>query len=67
MFVPFEAADGWREVGCWLEPAAEGRGLVTPATTQLLDWAFTVRGLVRVEWRCRADNERSAPSRDGWA
>ncbi len=60
MFVVFDAASGSCELGCWLEPAAEGRGLVTAAGRLLLDWAFTVRGLHRAEWRCRADNERSA-------
>jgi RimJ/RimL family protein N-acetyltransferase len=59
MFVTFDAAWGTAEVGCWLEPAAEGRGLVTRAVEVLLDWAFDVRGLDRVEWRCRSDNDRS--------
>lgn len=60
MFVSFSAAAGVCEIGCWLEPAAEGRGLVTPAVTALLDWALIERGLNRAEWRCRADNVRSA-------
>lgn len=60
MFVTFSAAAGVCELGCWLEPAVEGRGLVTAATSSLLDWAFEVRHLNRAEWRCRADNERSA-------
>lgn len=60
MFVSFSAAAGVAEVGCWLEPAGEGRGLVTAATRRLLAWAFEERGLNRVEWRCRADNVRSA-------
>lgn len=60
MFVEFSAAAGTCEVGCWLEPAAEGRGLVTAACTALLDWAFVERGIHRAEWRCRADNVRSA-------
>lgn len=60
MFVSFDAAAGTCEVGCWLEPGAEGHGLVTRACTALLEWAFTVRGLHRAEWQCRADNERSA-------
>ncbi|MDT0318978.1 GNAT family N-acetyltransferase [Streptomyces millisiae] len=60
MFTEFDAAAGWCELGCWLEPAAEGRGLVTRACGVLLDWAFTDRGLHRAEWHCRADNERSA-------
>jgi RimJ/RimL family protein N-acetyltransferase len=60
MFVSFSAAAGVCEIGCWLEPAAEGRGLVTRAVTTLLDWALLDRGLNRAEWRCRADNVRSA-------
>ncbi|MBF6055197.1 GCN5 family acetyltransferase [Streptomyces eurocidicus] len=60
MFTDFSAAAGSCEIGCWLEPAAEGRGLVTPACHALLDWAFTTRGLHRAEWHCRADNDRSS-------
>ncbi|MBH5338099.1 GNAT family N-acetyltransferase [Streptomyces pactum] len=60
MFVEFHAALGVCELGCWLEPAAEGHGLVTRGCHTLLDWAFTVRGMHRAEWRCRSDNERSA-------
>lgn len=60
MFTDFRADAGSCEVGCWLEPAAEGRGLVTPACRALLDWAFTRRGLYRAEWHCRADNKRSS-------
>jgi RimJ/RimL family protein N-acetyltransferase len=60
MFVPFDAHGGSCEIGCWAEPGAEGRGLVTPACRVLLDWALRDRGLVRAEWRCRADNDRSA-------
>ena len=59
MFVAFDAAWGTCEIGCWLEPGAEGRGLITRATAALLEWAFDVRGIARVEWRCRADNDRS--------
>lgn len=60
LFTDFRAAAGWCEIGCWLEPSAEGRGLVTPACRVLLDWAFATRGLHRAEWHCRADNERSS-------
>jgi len=60
MFVSFSAAAGVCEIGCWLEPAAEGRGVVTRAVAVLLDWALLDRGLNRAEWRCRADNARSA-------
>jgi len=60
MFVAFDVASGVCEVGCWVEPGAEGRGLVTPACRVLVEWALRVRGMHRVEWRCRADNARSA-------
>jgi RimJ/RimL family protein N-acetyltransferase len=60
MFTAFDAGLGCCEIGCWLEPGAEGRGLVTPACAVLLDWALGTRGLHRAEWHCRADNERSA-------
>jgi RimJ/RimL family protein N-acetyltransferase len=59
MFVAFDAAWGTCEVGCWTEPAGEGRGLVTGAVRTVLDWAFDVRGIERAEWRCRSDNGRS--------
>ena len=60
MFVHFDTTSGICEIGCWLEPGAQGRGLITAACKVLLDWAFTVRGMHRAEWYCRADNERSA-------
>jgi ribosomal-protein-serine acetyltransferase len=59
MFVSFDPDWGICEIGCWLEPEAEGRGLVTRSVAALLDWAFLTRGLRRAEWRCRTDNERS--------
>ena len=59
MFVAFNAAAGVCEVGCWSEPAGEGHGHVSAAIRELLRYALQVRGLHRVEWRCRSDNERS--------
>ena len=60
MFTEFRAAAGTCEIGCWLESSAEGQGLVTDACKILLHWAFIDRGIHRAEWRCRADNLRSA-------
>jgi RimJ/RimL family protein N-acetyltransferase len=60
MFVEFSAAAGTCEIGCWLEPSAEGRGLITAACRMLLTYAFHERGLHRAEWQCRADNARSS-------
>ena len=59
LFRVFDAATGSCEAGCWLEPAAAGRGLVTRAARVLLDWAFLERGMHRVEWRVSSEN---APS-----
>ncbi|MEU5943258.1 GNAT family protein [Micromonospora sp. NPDC047548] len=59
MFVSFDATLGVCEAGCWLEPAAEGRGLVTRAAGRILDWAVNERGIQRVEWRTNARNARS--------
>ncbi|GLZ79632.1 N-acetyltransferase [Actinorhabdospora filicis] len=56
----FNAAGGSIEVGCWLEPAAVGGGLITDACTAQLNWIFGERGLHRAEWHCRADNVPSA-------
>lgn len=60
MFVAFDAAAGSCEIGCWLEPAGQGRGLVTAAVRILVDWATGTRGLNRVEWHCRPDNTASS-------
>ncbi|MFC3735522.1 GNAT family N-acetyltransferase [Paractinoplanes deccanensis] len=60
MFVGFDTRSGVCEVGCWLEPAGTGRGLVTRAVRVLIDWAFTVRGMHRAEWHCRPDNVASS-------
>jgi RimJ/RimL family protein N-acetyltransferase len=60
MFVEFNAAAGTCEIDCWLEPSAEGHGLITAACRMLLTYAFDERGLHRAEWRCRADNARSS-------
>ncbi|MEZ0092200.1 GNAT family N-acetyltransferase [Streptacidiphilus sp. EB129] len=59
MFVGFDAALGSCEIGCWLEPAAEGQGLITQVVRLMIDWAFRVRGLARAEWRTLPDNTRS--------
>jgi RimJ/RimL family protein N-acetyltransferase len=59
MFVTFDAESGDCEIGCWLEPAGQGRGLVTLASRRLVDWAFGVRGMRRIEWRASPRNVRS--------
>ncbi|GAB3431977.1 GNAT family N-acetyltransferase [Flindersiella endophytica] len=47
------------EAGCWLEPAAVGRGLVTRAARAIIDWAIEERGFHRVEWVAATDNQAS--------
>ncbi|PZG18536.1 GNAT family N-acetyltransferase [Nonomuraea aridisoli] len=59
MLRSFDAALGVCEVGCWLEPAAEGRGLITNAVGRVVDWAVRTRGIQRVEWQALAGNVRS--------
>ncbi|WP_432076685.1 GNAT family N-acetyltransferase [Streptomyces wuyuanensis] len=54
-----DVAEGTAEAGCWLEPSAVGRGLVTRAVRVLIDWAVGERGIHRVEWWVCSDN---APS-----
>ncbi|MCI3223700.1 GNAT family N-acetyltransferase [Streptomyces sp. NP-1717] len=56
LFRIFDARGGTCEVGCWLEPAATGRGLVTRAITVLIDWAVDRRGIHRVEWVASSEN-----------
>ncbi|MCS7478466.1 GNAT family N-acetyltransferase [Umezawaea endophytica] len=50
---------GVAEAGCWLEPSAAGRGLVTRAVRVLVDWAVHERGVHRVEWLAAAENTAS--------
>jgi len=37
-----------------------GRGLITRASTVMIDWAFRARHMNRVEWRCATTNTRSS-------
>ncbi|MEU4729400.1 GNAT family protein [Streptomyces sp. NPDC023588] len=59
LFPVFNAATGNCEIGCWLEPAAAGRGLVTKACRVLIDYAFGERGMHRVEWHAASANKKS--------
>ncbi|MCR3753493.1 GNAT family N-acetyltransferase [Lentzea californiensis] len=67
-----DVPQGRAEVGCWLEPAATGKGLVTRAATILIDWVVRERGVHRVEWLVSSANapsiavaRRLGMSRDG--
>ncbi|MGW3739099.1 GNAT family N-acetyltransferase [Streptomyces sp. NPDC005146] len=59
LFRIFDTGSGNCEVGCWLESAGEGRGLVTRAVRKLIDWAVEERGMHRVEWVASSANTRS--------
>ncbi|WP_330460945.1 GNAT family N-acetyltransferase [Streptomyces sp. NBC_00820] len=59
MFTRFDSAAGTCEIGCWLEPAGQGKGLATRACRALVDWAFAERGMSRVEWWVAPGNVRS--------
>ncbi|MGG2461098.1 GNAT family N-acetyltransferase [Streptomyces sp. RGM 3693] len=50
---------GVAEAGCWLEPSAAGKGLVTRAVRAVVDWAVEARGIHRIEWWVASAN---APS-----
>lgn len=50
LFRTMDVSRGAAEAGCWLEPSAVGRGLVTRALRVLVDWAVEQRGIHRVEW-----------------
>ncbi|MFJ3305229.1 GNAT family N-acetyltransferase [Streptomyces sp. NPDC086549] len=54
-----DLGQGIAEAGCWLEPAAVGRGLVTRSARVLIDWAVRERGIHRVEWWVCPENEPS--------
>jgi RimJ/RimL family protein N-acetyltransferase len=59
LFKTMDVRAGTAEAGCWLEPSAVGRGLVTRAARLIIDWAVGERGIHRVEWLVSAAN---APS-----
>jgi ribosomal-protein-serine acetyltransferase len=44
LFRTMDVARGTAEAGCWLEPSAVGRGLVTWAARVIIDWASPHRG-----------------------
>lgn len=59
LFRTMDTQHGMAEAGCWLEPSAAGKGLVTRAARVIIDWAIEERGIHRVEWHVAAANEPS--------
>jgi len=58
-FPVFDTKSGMCEIGVWLVPEVQGRGLITEAARYLADWAIRVRGMSRVGWHTSAGNDRS--------
>lgn len=59
IFRRMDVEQGTAEAGCWLEPSAVGKGLVTLAARVIIDWAIEERGIHRVEWWVSSENEAS--------
>ncbi|WP_255560900.1 GNAT family N-acetyltransferase [Mumia sp. zg.B53] len=59
LFRTMDVEQGTAEAGCWLEPSAVGRGLVTRAVRLIIDWAVEERGIHRVEWQVSPANAAS--------
>ncbi|UED88197.1 GNAT family N-acetyltransferase [Streptomyces profundus] len=59
LFRVFDTAQGSCELGAWLAPEAQGRGLVTRAAGAMIDWAVDERGMARMEWMVSPVNAAS--------
>ncbi|WP_255949700.1 GNAT family N-acetyltransferase [Streptomyces odontomachi] len=59
LFRTMDVTLGTAEAGCWLEPSAVGKGLVTRAARLIIDWAVEERGIHRIEWLVAAENAAS--------
>jgi ribosomal-protein-serine acetyltransferase len=59
LFRTFDTGTRTCELGVWLSADAEGRGLITRACRDLIDWAIDARGMNRIEWQCLPHNKRS--------
>jgi ribosomal-protein-serine acetyltransferase len=59
LFRTMDVPQGTAEAGCWLEPSATGKGLVTRASRVIIDWAIEQRGIHRVEWIASSENTAS--------
>ena len=59
LFKDVDPRAGVAEIGVWLAPDAEGRGLITTTVRHMIDWAFRTRRWHRIEWRTSPDNARS--------
>ena len=67
-FSRFDRLAGTTEIGYWIDHREEGKGIMSRASKILVDYAFNVLKLNRVEIRCSTENLRSAaiPERLGF-
>ena len=68
LFPSINVGAGTAELGVFLAKDARGQGIVTRTVEAMIDWAFSERGLRRLEWRCAPGNEpsRAIPRRLGF-
>jgi len=59
MFPTFDTTLGICEIGVWIAPEAQGKGLITASARYLIDWAIRERGMSRVAWHTDPRNARS--------
>jgi ribosomal-protein-serine acetyltransferase len=59
VFRVMDLSQGTAEIGCSLEPAAAGKGLMTRAVRVIIDWAVEDLGVHRFEWRAASANTAS--------
>ena len=56
------------EIGYWLDPKMQGKGIMTQATKALTNYAFKHLGMNRIQIRCGVENSKSSaiPKRLGY-
>ena len=67
-FAAFDWPSNATEIGYWIDRQEEGKGIVSRACRQLIEYAFNDLGMNRIQIRCAAENIRSAaiPARFGF-
>ena len=67
LFPSINVGAGTAELGVFLAKDARGQGIVTRTVEAMIDWAFSERGLRRLEWRCAPGRaHRAIPRRLGF-
>jgi ribosomal-protein-serine acetyltransferase len=68
-FVYFDRTAHKTEIGYWIDAGEEGKGIISMAARELINWAFDAEKMNRVEIRCSTENIRSAavPKRLGFS